>query len=448
MGIPVFGMRSGIASMTDTPGVFYAFSYSISLFLTAFFMRKKQKDMDIWFYGALFTILICSIMIATASTESKLVFILVEIIVFLSMACMLHQCSDLAGWREAFYYAVRSFLIAEFSASLVWQIMFFLIRNLHLPDYLILVILFTAFGYLLIYSMIFLIDRKWHVQNKELTVSSLELLEAFLVGIGFYILSNLSYAIQATPFSSSSVKDTFIIRTLADLGGVAILETFHLMLLDRKVQVEKELLKKMLDMQYDNYRISEESLALVNQKYHDLKHQIHLLKEGSSDEEKNGYLDRMEKDIQKFESRVQTGSKYLDTILGTKSLQCQNENITMIMVADGESLSILEPMDICALFGNALDNAIEGVRQVDRQDRRLIHVSVSRQRNFLRIRIENCYDGEIFFRNGLPVTSKEDNRYHGFGTRSIRSIVEKYSGSMTIDAKDGWYRLKILIPSN
>lgn len=66
----------------------------------------------------------------------------------------------------------------------------------------------------------------------------------------------------------------------------------------------------------------------------------------------------------------------------------------------------MRPMDISALFGNALDNAIESVRKIADPDKRLIHVSVQRQKGFLRIRIENCFEGKIRFENGMPVTSK------------------------------------------
>ena len=39
-----------------------------------------------------------------------------------------------------------------------------------------------------------------------------------------------------------------------------------------------------------------------------------------------------------------------------------------------------------------------------------------------------------------------DARYHGYGMKSIRSIVEKYNGSMTVKAQDRWFELRILFP--
>ena len=103
-------------------------------------------------------------------------------------------------------------------------------------------------------------------------------------------------------------------------------------------------------------------------------------------------------------------------------------------------------MDLSALFGNALDNAMEGVKKLSDPDKRLIHLSVARQKGFLRIPVENCYEGDLNLKSGMPASTKQDKRYHGFGLKSIQAIAAKYGGSMTIGSKDGWFELRILFP--
>ena len=103
-------------------------------------------------------------------------------------------------------------------------------------------------------------------------------------------------------------------------------------------------------------------------------------------------------------------------------------------------------MDVSNLFGNALDNAIESVDKIADPERRLIHLSVARQKGFAAIRIENCYDGELHFANGLPITTKKDVGYHGFGVKSIQNTAAKYGGTATITTHDGWFELRVLIP--
>jgi hypothetical protein len=239
--------------------------------------------------------------------------------------------------------------------------------------------------------------------------------------------------------------DIFTIHTLADLCGVGLLFAFHIQLCESSALMEKECLHKLLHMQKENYRISEESVDLVNRKYHDLKHQIQLLRSEITSDEKLRYLDEMEQEIHSYEAQNKTGNKTLDTLLTAKSLKCQDLGISLTCVADGAELDFMKPTDLSVLFGNALDNAIESVEKISDADKRLIHLTISREKSFLRIRVENCYEGEINFVGGLPSTAK-DARYHGYGMKSIRSIVEKYNGSMTVKAQDGWFELRILFP--
>ena len=80
------------------------------------------------------------------------------------------------------------------------------------------------------------------------------------------------------------------------------------------------------------------------------------------------------------------------------------------------------------------------------QNLQLIHLSVAKQKNFLRIRCENYCEEQLKFENGIPVTTKKDRRFHGFGMKSIKSTAAKYGGSVTTDLKKNWFELRILIP--
>ena len=167
----------------------------------------------------------------------------------------------------------------------------------------------------------------------------------------------------------------------------------------------------LFGQQYANYQVSRTSIDLINQKYHDLKHQIEFLKMEISEKDKIAYLNKMEKEIQQYEAENKTGNRILDTILTTKSLNCQEKNIQMTCVADGKALDFVNPMDICSIFGNALDNAITSAEKVENPERRLIHVTVSQEKSFLRIKIENSFQGVLKMKNQLPITTKEDRRY-------------------------------------
>ena len=138
----------------------------------------------------------------------------------------------------------------------------------------------------------------------------------------------------------------------------------------------------------EQYRLSKENIALINHKCHDLKHQIRAIR-GASKEDMDKYLAEMEELDQIYESIVKTGNEVLDTILTEKSLYCRERGITVSCVADGSQMEFINTVDLYAILGNALDNAIEAVEKFRQQEMRQIDVLIHRQQSFLVIQILN-----------------------------------------------------------
>jgi sensor histidine kinase regulating citrate/malate metabolism len=115
-------------------------------------------------------------------------------------------------------------------------------------------------------------------------------------------------------------------------------------------------------------------------------------------------------------------------------------------VADGKLLDFMDVMDICTVFGNALDNAIECAEKIPENEKRLIYVSVFSQKSFVVVRFENYYEGDLLFEGGLPATTKGDRNFHGYGIKSIKHVAEKYGGTVAIKTEKNWFELRIIIP--
>ena len=187
-------------------------------------------------------------------------------------------------------------------------------------------------------------------------------------------------------------------------------------------------------------------MDIINYKYHDLKHHIMALRAEENQEKREAYLDQMEEEIRNYEAQNKTGNKVLDTLLTSKNLFCMKNHISMTSVVDGTLFDFMDVMDICSIFGNALDNAIECEKKIKDREKRLIHVSAFSQRNFLIIRFENYCENDLKFDAELPTTTKEDSQFHGYGLKSLRYTVRKYGGEVDINVQDNWFELKILIP--
>ena len=99
--------------------------------------------------------------------------------------------------------------------------------------------------------------------------------------------------------------------------------------------------------------------------------------------------------------------------------------------------------DICCLFGNILDNAIEAVSKIEDKEKRVITLKLVEKANMVYIHVSNYHENKLQFKNGLPLTSKKSSG-HGFGTKSIKFIVEKYNGNLTIKDQNNLYIMDIL----
>ena len=145
-----------------------------------------------------------------------------------------------------------------------------------------------------------------------------------------------------------------------------------------------------------------------------------------------------------YDAAVKTGNETLDILLTERSLYCEKHGIRLTCMVDGGKLDFLPVGDLCALFGNALENAVEAVSRLENEEERIISFLVRERRGMLVITVDNNYAGELEFDGGLPRTTKEEDG-HGYGLKSIRLVAEKYGGEATVMA-DGMFHLTVLLP--
>ena len=246
--------------------------------------------------------------------------------------------------------------------------------------------------------------------------------------------------------SATIEADIFYIRTLVDLTGVILLYAYKGRICEMNAQKELNSINSVLKEQYDKYRGYQSGFDMINIKYHDLKHQIAGLRAEMTEEKREEWISRMEEELENFKPEMQTGNTVLDTLIAGKQLECRKVGIKLTCVADGALLDFIHVADLCSIFGNAMDNAIEATSFVHDEKKRLIHMSVSSQRNFVLIRFANYIEETPEINDNFPQTTKQDKQNHGFGIKSINYTVKKYKGHAQYELKENWFELSILLP--
>ena len=187
----------------------------------------------------------------------------------------------------------------------------------------------------------------------------------------------------------------------------------------------------------------------TNRFRHDIKNNLALtqmmLDEGHAEEAREHLKDMLGK-VSSLSPKYVTGDEMLDIIISMKADKMDELNIrfTLDGVADG-GLQI-KPMDMCSIFANALDNAIEAAIKCEEP---FVSFSIKRTDKFFVIKITNSAEKKIDIGKLLSTsgyTSKSDKDRHGFGLMNVRRAVEDYNGILKAESDEKSFTLSILMP--
>lgn len=309
--------------------------------------------------------------------------------------------------------------------------------------------------YLPVYAVIYLsFGRKLAQGRRHLRPDRLNVAVVTVAGLTATVVLSLLVKVNVDPD---------LVFELADAHAIALVETGQLYAVffcasllalqyaqqrERITRDELAAVHELWSVRQKQYEMSRETIDAINRKCHDMKHQIAALmaEGGTGDPKRARYAQEVERLIKIYDLQVNTQNEALNTLLMERGLYCSSRGIRWDCAVDGESLDFMDDMDLYVLLGNALDNAVEAVLRVPEADGRIIQLRIGRKDSFVHIRLENSFAGEIQWRDGLPVTSKEDATNHGIGLKSIRDIARKYGGDLAAKAEGGAFLLNLLIP--
>lgn len=181
-------------------------------------------------------------------------------------------------------------------------------------------------------------------------------------------------------------------------------------------------------------------------------HLITLTSLAESDEKSKllSYLTSLQDNLPEALYSISCGNTAMDAILTNKMALAKQYGIQFehtLILTDVSSISDLE---ITAILGNLLDNALEACKKVMEKDTKTtprILVEIKPFRDMLRILVENSSTGEYEFTpdNQLK-TSKEDKELHGIGLKHVSAITDNLNGIIHIEPKSDSFSVNILIP--
>jgi len=427
------------------------FTAELLLSETMFIYRRNRRRHFV--LRAIFSVLVCfavsvlyPVLAYNAIYSSIMFFVLFAVTVLLLKFCFDESwynvlfCAIAAYTVQHLSYEIFNFIgnvsgLNELSSNFVYS-------NEHplLPNLYIVILYFGV--YATVYWLMFCIfgDRITHSGAISLKGGWLLMLAGLILLVD--IILNMIVVYQS--YKENSLVYTcvsFIYNVMCCILAL----TVQFGLLTRKIlQDELITVNGLRKRERQQYNFSKESIALINRKAHDLKHQIRRF--GQTESISKEAIAELEKAVNVYDTSVKTDNKALDTILSEKKLYCTMNDIKLTCIADGAQLSFMKDVDIYSLFGNVLDNAIEAVMKLE-PSKRVIGLIVKAQHDVISVCCYNYYSGELIVKDGMPLTSKANEKYHGFGVSSIRATTEQYGGNMAINTENGVFRVNLMIPA-
>ncbi len=261
------------------------------------------------------------------------------------------------------------------------------------------------------------------------------------------VLPFLYFRLLAGQSIEQNNKAAQIVMTLCCLAGVITLaaEVGHSSSEYQKMQ-ESQMLG-ILQNQQEMFQKQLYNADLINRKYHDMKNLLLYLRTDQRQVESKQELDRLIRSIEPYGNTISTGHEVIDVILREKLNICAEEQITCIPYVDGLLFSFVKPLDLCTIFGNAFDNAIESCRKIPEKENRFIRLYSSKKGNTVVLTVRNTYADIPKWKDGFPVSTKGDSENHGYGLRNMRYIAESYSGTLNCRTEGKEFVLSILLSS-
>lgn len=289
---------------------------------------------------------------------------------------------------------------------------------------------------------------KLHKLNLELNIKESVYITIPIIANMVSIVAIFGFIFKDSSIEFKESLTVLAISIILALSNLSLILIMIRIIKDNKLRAENEIVKEKMDMQYQYYLTIKNSQEKVRKLYHDINNHIACIK-NISEEQKNVdmYVDEINRELKSYQTVFDTGNMILDVILNEKKSICDKEDIEFISDVKLINCEFIDMIDVCSIFSNILDNAIEACLKIDDENiHRFIKIRSSIVKKFIVIKCKNSKNNDILLKNGEILTDKKDTFRHGIGLNSIKNSVKKYDGNVKIDIEEESFSITIYMP--
>lgn len=413
------------------------------------FSCKKFSDKIIYVF-----IVLTSIFIFIFQFESSIMFILLCVFFY---KFNYHQRIFACIFFSLSYWFLIHIPIEHISLNIVFNINFNNLVQDFTKDYIVFNIenMIIRNILMLVISQIFIQINKFKgFQNIYIKVSNI-----FIYICVPILINTLMIIVIFRIIAIDRVVSKFSIVILIVLFVLVLISkfyNFHMMkknIYSYKLDYENKIIKDNVLKEHNYYKKIKKEKDKVKSLHHDIKNHIICIKNLCEDKKIDKvleYINTMESNINncsKINQDFNTGNMILDSILRVKKSICIEKNIEFYIDIDFSKSDFINMVDICTIFSNIIDNAIEACDKINNHNlSKKIILKGKYIDRFCIISIENTKINDIKQIKKFFLTSKKNSYMHGIGLNNVKKTIEKYFGEVIINYSKNTFTIKIMIP--
>lgn len=275
----------------------------------------------------------------------------------------------------------------------------------------------------LLFFVAVLIMRRIHTPHKETSGLSLS-----------YLLhpTTIIICLVIFWFISSQADITIETQRLLALASMILLLSTVLLFVTYQHQIEKDNESIQIRNEYAQLQIEKNYFDILekqNQQLmlyaHDAKKHLAAIDSLNTDERVHSYVHKLSDQLSDYTQYCHSGNRLLDVMIHKYSVECEMRGIDFDYDVKLCNLSTLKDMDLVAILGNLMDNAVEAAAaSVEKK----ITLATAYRNTYSVLIIGNSCDSRPNANNGHLITKKADHNSHGYGLKSVGKTLKKYEG--------------------
>lgn len=269
----------------------------------------------------------------------------------------------------------------------------------------------------------------------EVSASVIAILYGFVIDAQIYFYHGNYYSMDYN-------KTIYTFPVLVMLTGKVVLNSIQ-----RELRIinENTALRVEGDLLFENYNKINQHIEDTKKIWHDInKHYSvmgRMLAEGEYDELKS-YFNYMGHDMKEAKNSYFCDNRLLNAILTDKITEAESKGVQVSFTGNLPGKLHIRGNDLCSLFVNMLDNAIEACMKIPEGEEKKINIALKMKKDFVYFNVSNSSVPVPKADSGNLATSKEDNDKHGYGISIIQRIARKYGGAFNVIPSEGSFTVR------